>query len=46
MTERDITISTHAGMSNQLASLSNQFEQAARQNVQIYLLFRIAQVWQ
>lgn len=37
MTEHNITISTHAGMSNQLASLNNQFEQAARQNIQVYL---------
>jgi hypothetical protein len=37
MSEHDITISTHAGMSTQLASLNNQFEQAARQNVQTFL---------
>ena len=37
MSEHDITISTHAGMSTQLASLNDQFEHAARQNVQTFL---------
>jgi hypothetical protein len=38
VSEHDITISTHAGMSTQLASLNDQFEQAARQNVQTFIV--------